>query len=80
FVVPQSISRNLLTRHRAVKFPPATRFDTVWATNGRSFARENHQQSSSEQIRAKTEGQLSVTFRNLALSSLSTGPDSSALI
>ncbi|WP_238325722.1 hypothetical protein, partial [Paraburkholderia sprentiae] len=38
FVVAQSISRNLLPRHRAVKFPPATRFDTVWATNCRSHA------------------------------------------
>jgi hypothetical protein len=36
FVVPQSISRDLPPRQRAVKFPTATRFDTVWAINGQS--------------------------------------------
>ena len=35
FVVPQSISRDLPPRQRAVKFPTATRFDTVWAISCR---------------------------------------------
>jgi hypothetical protein len=31
FVVPQSTSRDLPLRQHVVKFPAATRFDTLWA-------------------------------------------------
>jgi len=35
FAVPQSTSRDLPLRQHVVKFPAATRFDTLWAIYGR---------------------------------------------